>query len=873
MVQMSVEKKNRGTCYFLGNSHLDAAWLWTFSESIEVFHNTCETLLKLMDKHPDFYFCQSSAQYYKWLEDKYPVTWEKVRKRVEEGRWEIVGGTWVEPDGNLPSGESLVRQFLYGKQYFERKFGIDVKIAWMPDSFGFAWSLPQIMRKSGIEFFLTQKMNWNDTTDFPYHFFKWVAPDGSAVLAHQCVGSYQESVDTSEIYSQMSRLESRNHLSDLLILFGIGDHGGGVTEAMITRAADFVQGKKNVKGVFSTARGYFDAVLTKTSAESFPEIADELYLQWHRGTYTNQGRVKKNNRRAECLLEIAEKLSVLATGYGHAYPREELKEAWEILMLNQFHDVLPGSSLPEVYVDSEEYFRFIFNSVGSIVSKSLRRIASKIDTSAEGISIVVFNLLSWPRNDLVGVPLKGLGNVFEVYDDQGQIVPSQVLEEEGIVIFVAENVPSIGYRVYKAKQTRHTGKNQPTVLSCMESEEEIKLENEFLVVKIHKKTGLLTSLFDKKNKMEVLRGQGNVIQVFDDTPVKGRAAINFPADAIEFDAWEVYIHQQSGGPKYVELREPLEVRLVENGPVRATVRIRYKYTQEDRPDSEFDQEIVLCHAVPLVKFNLHVNWHTSHRLAKVAFPLNVHSDSTTCEIPYGHITCRDYTSPKATPEDKAKYEVPGQKWVDHTDADGKYGVSLLNDCKYGFDVADDVIRMTLLRSAKYGAEIRAIFGLTYDKDTATMTGDQGEHDMSYALLPHRSDFREALTARRAYEFNYPLMHIVEANHSGILPPVNSFFSIEPDNMILSVIKKSEDSDDLILRCYETSGKETNAVIRVPQSVHGVRETDLVEREISELKTRNGMIELPVGKHEIKTVKITMRSAQQSTQAYQKPIEA
>ena len=223
---MNLDDESSRSCYFLGHSHLDAGWLWTFSESIEIFHDTCETILRLMKKYPDFYFCQSSAQYYKWLEEKYPETFEKVRKRIEEGRWEVVGGTWVEPDANLPSGESLVRQFLYGKQYFERKFGVDVRIAWMPDSFGFPWSLPQIMSKSGIEFFLTQKMNWNDTTQFPYHIFRWTAPDGSSLLAHQCVGSYHDAVEEAEIDRQMTRLESRDHFSDLLVLFGIGDHAG-----------------------------------------------------------------------------------------------------------------------------------------------------------------------------------------------------------------------------------------------------------------------------------------------------------------------------------------------------------------------------------------------------------------------------------------------------------------------------------------------------------------------------------------------------------------------------------------------------------------------------------------------------------------------
>lgn len=850
-----MDEESHRTCYFLGHSHLDAAWLWTFSESIEIFHDTCETVLKLMNKYPDFRFCQSSAQYYKWLEEKYPETFEKVRERIREGRWEVVGGTWVEHDGNLPSGESLVRQFLYGQQYFKKKFGVDVKIAWLPDSFGFAWSLPQIMKKSGIEFFLTQKMSWNDTTDFPYHIFKWTGPDGSSVLAHQCVGSYDESVEESEIYREMTRLESRHHLSDLLVLVGTGDHGGGVTESMIMRASEFVQGKRKIKGVFSTAQGYFDTLVRKNLNGDFPEINDELYLQFHRGTYTNQARVKRNNRRAECRLETAEKFAAIATGYGYTYPHEQLKEAWQSLMLNQFHDVLPGDSLPPIYTDSEACFNSILNIAQTVAHDSLSKIAANVNTSREGRSIVVFNPLSWPRSGLVEVALNGLGDSFEICDEQGQIVPSQILDKEGDTIFVARNVPSIGYGVYTAKLSEHATKRPSTVLSCTESEEEIRLENEFLTVRVSKKSGVLTSVFDKKNKVEILRAEGNVIRVFDDTPVKGRTSVNSHTDASTFDSWEVYIHQPSGSPKYVELREPLEVRLVENGPVRAMIRVKFKYTQEGRPDSIFDEEIVLCDTIPLVNFNLRVTWHASHRLAKVLFPLTVHSDATSFEIPYGYITRRDRTSPKATAEEKAKYEAPGQKWIDHTDANGEYGVSLLNDCKYGFDVADDVIGMTLLRSARYPEELRTIFGLSYEEGTAGMIADQGEHEMSYALFPHKSDFRVALTARRAYEFNYPLTHVEEPNHAGTLPPAYSFFSIQPDNLILTVIRRSEDSDDLVVRCYETSGKEVKAIIRAAQTFDEAVETSLIEREISKLKTREDTIELLIGRHEIKTVKL------------------
>ena len=835
----------------MGHSHLDAAWLWSFGVTMEVFHDTCETILGLMEKYQTFCFCQSSAQYYRWLEEEYPETFAKVKRRVKEGRWEIVGGTWVEPDGNLPSGESFVRQFLYGKRYFQERFGVDVKVAWFPDSFGYAWTLPQIMKKSGVEFFLTQKMLWNDTTVFPYYFFRWTAPDGSSIFAHQTVGTYDEAVEETRILEQVKLLNSRQQLDDLIVLFGKGDHGGGVTEDMIQRSLKFIQGNTPLKGRFSTSKEYFDILAKKTEGKNIPQINDELYFQFHRGTYTTQARVKKNNRRAECLLETAEKFSSLARKYGYAYPNEELKEAWEKLMLNQFHDVLPGSSIPEVYEDSEKCFESTFTALRSIVSDSLKTIAAKIDTSGDGISILVFNPLSWSRSDIIEVPLDELRGL-EIYDEQGRLVPSQMIED-GKAIFIAEDVPPVGYKEYRAKPTGH--ERPSTSLSSEETEEEIRLENEFFVVRVDKESGLIKSTFDKNAGKEVLEDLGNRIQVFEDYPVRGRTCVNSRMDAAVFDAWEVFIYQQAEGVKYVELKKPAEVKLVENGPVRVRVLVKYYYAQEGRPDSTFVQEITLYDRIPLVNFRLHVDWHAEHRLAKVAFPLNVHSDFTAYEAPYGFIKRRNPLSPNATLAERAKYEVPGQKWIDHSGDDGSYGVSLLNDSKYGFDTANDTIRMTLLRSAGYPIQLRAAFGLTVDKAAEAELTDQGEHHIAYALYPHRFDLKGALTVRKAYEFNYPIVPLIEPAHEGNLPKAYSFVSVQPENVILTVIKKAEDSDDIILRFYETLGKDTNAVIRLADTPNSAKETDLLENETSEIPMQERIIQVPVSKHEIKTIKM------------------
>jgi alpha-mannosidase len=286
--------------------------------------------------------------------------------------------------------------------------------------------------------------------------------------------------------------------------------------------------------------------------------------------------------------------------------------------------------------------------------------------------------------------------------------------------------------------------------------------------------------------------------------------------------------------------------------------VKYSYAQEGRPNSIFVQEIVLHSSIPLVEFKLHVDWHAEHRLAKVAFPLSIHSDFTAYEAPYGFIVRRNPLSPNATLAERAKYEVPGQKWIDHSSEDGSYGASLLNDCKYGFDTVNDTVRMTLLRSAGSPAGLRAGFGLPVDKAAEAELSDQGEHHIAYALYPHRSDFREALTVRKAYEFNYPLVPIIEPSHKGELPKIHSFISVQPENVILTAIKKAEDSDDIILRFYETSGKDAEVVIRVADIPKGVRETDLLENETSEVPIQERTIEVPISKHDIRTMKMIMR---------------
>jgi len=837
----------KGKCYLVGNSHIDVAWLWRIDETIHVVcKETFSRVLELMDKYPDFKFSQSSAQYYEWMEKYYPEIFNKIKEKVKKGQWEIVGGMWVESDLNIPSGESLVRQFLYGKRYFLKKFGVEVEVAWLVDSFGFCWTLPQIMAKSGIKYFITQKLRWNDMTIFPYNIFWWVAPDSSKVLAHQTVGSYVALTRGENIKKEIETLEKRHGVRELAILYGFGDHGGGPTEEMIEKILKLMKREDYPEIKFSFIIDYFKRLEELSKTIKFPELCDELYLQYHRGTYTTIAKVKWNNRKSEVALENSEKLASIAKLFGAKYPHEELTEAWKKVLLNQFHDIICGTSIPEVYEDSEKDFQEVFNIVNKTIKDSLNTIASQVKTDSK--SVVVFNTLSWRRTDLVEIDVPEENIIVE--DHAGNEVPSQKTAE-GKLLFLAKDVPPLGYKAYRLKSVDKVPEYK-TDLEVLEKDDRIVLENKYLSVVIDKKTGVIKSIFDKKHGVEVVdeRKGASVIQIFEDCPTEGRAGILGGGDAVVYDAWEIYIFQQRGGVKYVELKEPLEIKVVEKGPVRATVEVKYKYSQEGRPDSFFTIKIMLATETPRVDFELHADWHAAHRLAKVAFNLALESDFATYEIPYGFIVRRHPTSPYATLEERAKWEAPGQKWLDYTDEEKDYGVSLLNDCKYGFDTSMGLLRMTLFRSPRHPPR----YGEPWDIAKGEFM-DQGHHVVKYSLYMHKGSWKEAGTVNKAYEFNYPLLAEITEAHDGKLPPEYSFIQIEPETVILTVVKKAEDSDDVVLRFYETCGKETNYTIRLSKEIKvtEVYETDLLERPLNKLEVKDNTIKGKIGKCEIKTL--------------------
>jgi len=838
-----------GIIYLTGHAHIDLSWLWPRGETI---HRICpltfSSVLKLMRKYPFFRFCQSSAQIYEWMEKYYPDIFEEIKKNVKDGRWEIVGGSWSEHNATIPCGESLVRQYLFGKRYFMEKFGVDVKVAWLPDSFGFCWSLPQILKKCGIDYFLTFKLKWqiermDPPIPFPYYLFWWQSPDGSKILAYHTVGSYNERIDRRYadviLLAQLAELKKIHQVDQLLVLFGHGDHGGGPTEKMIMKALELKDREKRVRVLFSGVKEYFDKIRS-VAGEKIPIVNDELYVKTHRGTLTTEAMMKLENRRCEVLLLSAERFLCIAKRYKYAYPKEKLKECWKKLLFNQVHDNLDGTSIETVYQDAATDYRDIKRTIHEI--RCLEAISKHIDTSGSGVkAIVVFNPLSWRRKSIIEIPIDELfGENLLILDNNGNIVPHQYVTDEEIkkIIFEAD-VPAIGYKVY---QVAYSSKEQSFKTDLKADEETI--ENSYFKVQIHPELNYAVNIFDKENNRWIFNTSsgGNILEIYEDRPP------NAPDGE---PAWNIYLGNRS---------EPRTVRacLVEKGPVRAKIRIEKEFG-----NSKFAQDIILYRGSNLVEFGLHVDWHEHYRFAKVAFPLNLSSYWATYEIPYGVIQRFDHSLRAAPPKsidlpprgwelsDTAKWEVSAQRWVDVSEND--YGISLLNDCKYGFSFEKNTLRMSLLRGPRRGYR--------FTPESWADQSDEpriGIHHIRYAIYPHKGDWRVAETVRRGYEFNYPLYYVIEPPHNGELPMEHSFIEASPSNIIITAVKEAEDSDDMVIRLYEAHGLDTVATIRFDKAPSKILQTDLLEWDkylpSVEYKVQGRSVSVPMKAWEIKTLK-------------------
>ncbi len=824
------------TLIYDSNAHIDCAWLWRYLETINIAKNTFQSVLDMMDVRPEFTYTQSQAHLYWWMEKYFPDVLDGIRKRVNDGRWEIVGGMWVEPDCNLISGESWARQLLYGKRYFNEKLSTDVKIGWNPDSFGYNWNMPQFYLDAGIHSFITQKIGWNDTNMFPYRLFWWQSPDGRKLLTYFPNSYVNEIKNPFELVDWMRQFESNTGFRKMLVLYGVGDHGGGPDLEMIDRIEDLRKLTVYPKVEYGTASEYLNWI-RKFDLSDIPVLKDELYLEYHRGTYTTQAKTKKQNRECEILLGNAEQLAALAACYDRPYKNFDFFESWQGVMFNQFHDILPGSSIYPVYKDSDEKYaesrEIAEHEFETAFDYLNRKINTKVAKDAE--PILIYNSLAWPRTDVVELEIEKEENVdYRILNETGEEIPSQVIpagRHQNKILFIAENVPATGYTVYQIK--RGTPKQFSTGLKSSPTE----LENEFLKITVDKENGQLSSVYLKQAEKEILNGPGNELQLFEDKP-----------DA--WDAWNIGL-----GEKY-----PLNFRgmeLIESGPVRAVIQVKSdflkpgvkkSYPTPNNPNSYFVQDIILYQGIDRIDFRTEADWWEEHVMLKVAFDVTA-ADSVACfEIPFG--TIYRPTTMKNDWE-KARFEVSQQKWSDLTDASKNFGVSLLNRTKYGGDIHDGVMRLSLLRSPKWPDPV----------------ADMGKHVIEYSLYPHQDNWKKAETMRKGYEYNYPLIAKRVESHSGKLPRTHSFVVVEPKNVILNSIKCAEpkvtfspDRSDqtnrvLILRLFEFFGENTHASVQLPFTVRRAVRSNIMEEEFEELTVDKNVVEFEVPANRIMTIKL------------------
>ena len=817
------EFSKKFTLFFDSNAHIDAAWLWRDLETKLICRNTFSAVLHIMDVKPDFTYTQSAAQYYKWMQDFYPEVYKGIKERIKDGRWEVTGGMWIEPDCNLPSGVSWDRQLLYAKKYFRDSLGVNVKIGWNPDSFGYNWNMPMFYQNSGIDAFITQKIGWNDTNVFPYRVFWWESPDGSKILSYFPFSYVNTITQAYRLVDWLRQFEANTGFRKLMVLFGVGDHGGGPTIDMINRIQHLKKLFIFPRIEYGTTTDYIKW-LKGQNLSKLPVWDDELYLEYHRGTFTSHGKIKKYNRELENLLAESEKFSSISTMCGNRYPQNDLKGAWEKVMFNQFHDILPGSGIREIYIDAGEKYKEAEKISDFTLGNALASINKNINTSEikDGQPLEVYNPLSWERTDIVKFNLpEGDKNNYSVYDINGKEISSQIIKKDyytNQILFIASGVPSLGYKTYILKKEKSSMQNSELNVSID------NLENRFFKVTIDTSTGWVKNILDKKKGKELFKDEGNKLQLLEDKPA-------------QWDAWNIGLT----GVEYPSHFRKAEV--IEKGPVRIVVRLYRDYLKPgvikdyptpNFPSSFFTQDIILYNGLNRIDFETNVDWWEEHTMLKVAFPLSFSDTVATYEIPYGTI---QRSTQRITKWQKARFEVPAEKWADMSS--GNYGVSLINSSKYGYDINGNVMRLSLLRSPKW----------------PDPTQDMGKHKIDYALYPHEGSWKQANVVKRGWEYNEPLIAVINDIHNGNLPSSNSFIKLEGDNLILTTMKKAEDSDAWIFQWYESQGKETEAALTLPETPKKIVESNFIEEDGNPVPFDGNVVKIKTPRNSVVTLKV------------------
>lgn len=807
------------TC--IGHTHIDVAWHWTVAQTHEKTGRSFATVLSLMNQYPEYKFMSSQPQLYAFLKKDYPHLYAQVKERIAEGRWEAEGGMWLEADANVTSGESLVRQILFGKRFFKEEFGVDNKVLWLPDVFGYSAALPQIMKKTGIEYFMTTKIAWNQFNKIPYDTFKWRGIDGSEILTHfittkdpyqekeSFFTTYNGNLHPGAVIGAWDRYQQKALNNDVMISYGFGDGGGGPTYQMLEVGRRL---EKGIPGAPRVQQGhsldYFKRLDEKVGNNpKLPNWVGELYLEYHRGTYTSMARNKRDNRRSEQVYQALEKMNTLAMLHGKDYPQAEINRHWQTILLNQFHDILPGTSIEQVYEVTKQEYQEILHDGKAMLQAAISYLGAQIATKKP--TLLVTNTLSFERNDVVEFELPIGMDACHLSRD-GSVIPCQQTFDGKMIAYIT-GIPANGYQTFEIIAGEVLV--QPTINMT-----QTHIENNYFAITLDEHAEM-TSIFDKKAQREVLKpGQkGNQLQAFEDKPMY-------------WDNWDIDIFYSE---KMWIVDDVQSVEVIEHGPVRSVLRITRQFV-----DSKIVQDVIVYAQMAKIDFQTFVDWKQSQVLLKAAFPVEINTTKATYEIQYGNL---ERPTHKNTSWDQARFEVCAHKWADISEGD--YGVSLLNESKYGHDILDGTMRLTLLKSGTMPHP----------------TTDQEEHNFTYSLHPHQHDWQAAKTVEFAEMLNVPCeTHLLPAGQTGVLPATFSLLAVDKSNILIEVIKKAEADDSIIVRMYENNNKQTRTKLRAGYAVQAAFETDMLEYNETELTVHGSEIELVFKPFEIKTIRLQLK---------------
>ena len=767
----------------IGHAHIDTGWLWPVRETVRKSARTFATQLSIIEKYPDYIFGASQPQHYQFMKENYPELYERIKDAVNSGNWEVQGGMWVEADCNLISGESMVRQLLHGKNFFKDEFGVEVDNLWLPDVFGYSAALPQILKKSGVNYFLTQKLSWSQFNEFPHHTFNWRGIDGTEILTHfPPENTYNSELDTEFLLPAQKGFKEKDKIDEFISLFGVGNGGGGPKPENVELGRRMANLESAPKVRFDTAKNFFDRL--GANKDNLDAWVGELYLELHRGTLTTHGLVKRQNRKLEWKLRAVEILwSCLPLDN---YPSSDLDNLWKIVLINQFHDIIPGSSINLVYQTTYEEYEKVHQGCDNLIAE-----AAKMLFNANADSFVLANTLSYEWNGIVKIPNTFHGH--EIHDSDGRSIELQDLEDG---IYASMQLEPLSFTTF-FKGERLSLKNQII--------DSLILENDLVRYEFNDQ-GELISAYDKEIKKEFLVNPGNILSLYEDRPNN-------------WDAWDVDFFYREA---IIENAKATKIKYFTKGSVVNRLMFGYSIGK-----SKIEQTVILNYFSKRLDFLTKVNWNESHKMLRVHFPVNVRSEQASFDIQYGFVKRNTHRN---TSWDKAKFEVVGHKYADLSDYDN--GIALLNDCKYGYMVHDNILDLNLLRSPS-----------NPDPDA-----DRRSHTFTYSLLPHDNDLIHSNVLSESTCLNQEPI-LFEGFESKINAPLKFF----GDGVELSVLKKAEKEDALIIRLVEIHGRVSNGSIKINGRV---TECDLMEwKEIGASENINESFSFVLQPFEIKTYKI------------------